>query len=192
MSHYKRKINVSLEEIIQKRRTRYEEKEILFISYGYYFIKREIEPIIKELRKKCYSEPRERRSETEDCECEAQIIYHHSNIDEPCAASDTKVSSIKTNDRQNPVTKCTNYSVYLEICLESEINPMYSVETDAKSFIASSVISSNVSSSIYFWNRSFEEKVHHHHSNDHQIIETTFIGDGRIHFFKAGKRIQST
>jgi hypothetical protein len=100
LNQYNGEINVDLKYIIQRRKIRYEEEEELFNCYGYYYLMKEVEPIIKCQDNKFYSEPRERRTEKEDCECEAQTIYDHSKEDESCAAADTKVSSIKTNGRQ--------------------------------------------------------------------------------------------
>jgi hypothetical protein len=51
-------------------------------------------------------------------------------------------------------------------------------------FITSSKCSSN-SSSINFQNRSFEDNIHHQHSNDHQVIEFTFTDDGKLYIFRA-------
>jgi hypothetical protein len=117
LNQYKEKINVDLDFIIQERKHRYAKEESLFNCYGYYYLKRKVEPVIKDQSKKCYSEPRECRSETEDCECEAQTIYHHSNIDERCAAANTKVSYIKANGSQSRVVESTNNLIDRNICL---------------------------------------------------------------------------
>jgi hypothetical protein len=91
-------------------------------------LKKEVELIIKGQGKKCYSEPSERRSETEDFECQGQTIYHHSNVDKPCAAADTKVRSTILNGRQSQVVESTNLSIDGKICLNSETNLNVPVE----------------------------------------------------------------
>jgi hypothetical protein len=68
---YKGKFALDFNYVDQRRRRRFEEEE-LFNNYGYYYLKKDVKSIFKGFNKKCYSEPRERRSETEDCECEAQ------------------------------------------------------------------------------------------------------------------------
>jgi hypothetical protein len=91
-------------------------------------LKKEVEPIIKDQDKKCYSEPGERISETEDYKCGAQAIYYHFNIDEPCASVETKVRSIILNGRQSQVVEITPLSVDGKICLYSEINIKFLIE----------------------------------------------------------------
>jgi hypothetical protein len=54
-----------------RRKIRAEEEENLFNQFGYSYVRREVEPIFKGFNKVCYFEPRERRSESMDCECEA-------------------------------------------------------------------------------------------------------------------------
>jgi hypothetical protein len=78
---YNGNFDINLNYVIQKE---------LFNSYGYYYLKKEVEPIFKGFNKKCYSEPQERKSETEDWECEAQTIYHHTSVDEPFVTVDYK------------------------------------------------------------------------------------------------------
>jgi hypothetical protein len=72
--------------------------------------------------------------------------------------------------------------------LESEIDAMFLIEENSDKFITSSNPSSDNFSSIYYWNRSFEDKKSHQYSNDHQIIESMFIGDVKLYIFKAESR----
>jgi hypothetical protein len=135
LSLYNGKIGIDLNYIIQRRKIRYNDEEDLFNNNGYYFVTKEIEPVIKGLSKKCYSELRERRSETEDCECEAQTIYHHSNIDESLAAAGTKAMYTKHSGRQNGIVESTTDLADRTICLTSETNPKILIE-EAHRFIA--------------------------------------------------------
>jgi hypothetical protein len=82
--------------MIQRRRKIRAEEENLFKQFGYTYVRREVEPIFKGFNEVCYSEPRERRSESMDCECEAQTINHQSNVVMPRPAADTKVSNTNT------------------------------------------------------------------------------------------------
>jgi hypothetical protein len=97
-------------------------------------MKKYIEPIYKGFNKKCYSEPPERRSESEDCECEPRTIYHNSNVDVTGPTAETKVSSTKTNDMQRRYIESTPFSVDRTICLPLETDPKVVIE-EAHHFI---------------------------------------------------------
>jgi hypothetical protein len=59
-----------------------------------------------------------------------KTIYHHSNVEEPCAAADRKVMSIKHNGRQSQVAESKSILVDGEICLSSETNSKNLIEKD--------------------------------------------------------------
>jgi hypothetical protein len=128
LNSYNGRIDIDLSYIIQKRKERYEEEEILFNNYGYYYLKKDVEPIFRRLNKQCYSEPQKRRSETAGCECEAQTIYHLFNVDELLAVTDTKAMYAKRSDRQHRVVESTTDLVDVTICLTSEINTRIPIE----------------------------------------------------------------
>jgi hypothetical protein len=120
---YRGVLEVNFEMIISRRRNRAEEEKLLFEQYGYYYLKEEKEPLFKGFNKLCYSGPRERRSESEDCECEAQTIDHQSNVVIPQPAADTKVSNTNTYNRRRRDDESTPVSVDENICLTSETDP---------------------------------------------------------------------
>jgi hypothetical protein len=93
---YRGVLEISYEMIQRRRKIRAEEEEKLFMQFGYSYVRREVEPIFKGFNKVCYSGPRERRSESLDCECEAQTINHQSNVVMSRPAADTKVSNTNT------------------------------------------------------------------------------------------------
>jgi hypothetical protein len=55
LNQYKEKLGIRLIDVIQGRKERYKEEE-LFQFFGYYFARKEVEPIIKGFNKKCYYE----------------------------------------------------------------------------------------------------------------------------------------
>jgi hypothetical protein len=57
LNSYNWRSDIYLSYIIQKRKERYEEDEILFNNYGYYYLKKDVEPIFRRLNMQCYSEP---------------------------------------------------------------------------------------------------------------------------------------
>jgi hypothetical protein len=80
-------LEIDFNYVLQRRKVRYEEEAILFQEYGYYYEKKDVEP-------------RERRSESQDYECEAQTIYHYSNVVMTRPAAETNVSNKNTKDMQ--------------------------------------------------------------------------------------------
>jgi hypothetical protein len=128
LSQYNGRNNDDLNYIIQRRKNRFEEDEEWFNCYGYYYLKKDVEPIINGQNKKYYSEPREYRSETEDSECEWQTIYHHSNVDQSLGAADTKVELKTLNGRQSRIVEGISNSTDGKICLTSETSPKILIE----------------------------------------------------------------
>jgi hypothetical protein len=111
-------------EMVKRRRKEQEKEEIfLFHNFGYSYVKKERKPIIKDFNKLCYSEPRERRSESVDCECEAQTINHQSHVVMIRPAAETEVSNKNTYDRQRRYDESTPVSVDGIICLTLETDP---------------------------------------------------------------------
>jgi hypothetical protein len=134
LNEYKGILFVDYNHVIQRRRKRYEEDKSLFEKYGYYYMKKEIEPIIKGFSKKCYSEPREHMSESMDCECEAQTINHQSNVVMTCPATETDVMYKKRNVMQRQYDESTSCLVDRTTCLILETDPKILVEK-ARHFI---------------------------------------------------------
>jgi hypothetical protein len=93
---YRGTLEVSYEFVKRRRKEREKEEIFLFNPFGYYYAKKEKEPIIKDFNKAFYSEPREGRSESEDCECEAETINHQSNVVMIRLAAETEVSNKNT------------------------------------------------------------------------------------------------
>jgi hypothetical protein len=120
---YRGVLDVNFEMFLRRREKRAEEEKRLFEQYGYYYLRDEVEPMFKGFNKLCYSEPRERRSESVDCECEVQTINHQSNVVMPRPAADTEVSNNNTYDRQRRYDESTEVSVDGNICLTSETDP---------------------------------------------------------------------
>jgi hypothetical protein len=87
---YRGVLEVSYELVLKRRKIRAVEEVYLFNNFGFRYVRKEVEPIIKGFNKLCYSELRERRSESEDCEYEAQAIYHHSKISHDMSGSRIK------------------------------------------------------------------------------------------------------
>jgi hypothetical protein len=102
---------------------RSEEEEKLFNQFDYSYVGIEREPIFKGFNKVCYSEPRERRSESVDYEWGAQSINPQSNVVMPRPAADTKVSNKNAYDRQRRDDESTIISVDGNICLTWETSP---------------------------------------------------------------------
>jgi hypothetical protein len=138
---------------------------------------------------------KQRKSEMKDGKCDVRAFENNSTVSVREPVAETEVSNKNTYDRQRPDTECTNDSVYLDTCLGSEIDPLGLVEAESKAFISSLESSTNVPSSIYYWNRSSEEKFHQGGSNDHQVIESTFsvgncFGLYRVEKFGSGWNLQ--
>jgi hypothetical protein len=87
-----------------------------------------VEPIIKNYIEKYYSEPRERKSELEDCECEAQTINHQSNVIMTRPVAETEVSNKNTYDGQWRYDESIICSVDGTICFPLETNPKILIE----------------------------------------------------------------
>jgi hypothetical protein len=68
---YQGVLEVNYEMILKRRKIRAIEEDNLFNNFGFRYVRKKVEPIIKGFNKFCYYEPRERRSESMDCECEA-------------------------------------------------------------------------------------------------------------------------
>jgi hypothetical protein len=120
---YQGVLDVSYEMIQRRRIIRAKEEENLFNQFGYSYVRREIAPIFTGFNKFCYSEPRERRSELMDCECEAQTINHQSNVVTTRPAADTKVNNTNTYNRQRRCDESIQVSVDRNTCLNSETDP---------------------------------------------------------------------
>jgi hypothetical protein len=105
---------------LQRKEECCDEEEVLSEEFNCCLREEKVEIITKDTKRKGYSEPRERRSELEDCECEAQIINHQSNIVMTRPAVETEVSNKNTYDRQRRYDGCTIYPVEGKICLPLE------------------------------------------------------------------------
>jgi hypothetical protein len=88
---YRGTLEVSYEMVLKRRKIRAVEEVYLFNNFGFRYVRKEVELLIKGFNKLCYSEPRERRSESMDCECEAQTINHQSNVVMTRPAAETEV-----------------------------------------------------------------------------------------------------
>jgi hypothetical protein len=77
---YRGILETNFEHLMQRRKECNKEEVMLFGNFWHYYKRKDIEPIIKNFNKKCYSEPRECRSKSEDCECQAQTIDPQSNV----------------------------------------------------------------------------------------------------------------
>jgi hypothetical protein len=119
---YRGNLEISYEMILKRQEIRVEE-EVLFNNFGFSYVRKEEEPVVKGLNKLCYSEPRERRFESMDCECEAQTINHQSNVVMTRPATETEVSNINSYDRQRRYDESTQISIDGNICLTLETDP---------------------------------------------------------------------
>jgi hypothetical protein len=114
----------------------------------------------------------------EDGKCDTQAFVNNSAVRVRGLAAETEVSNKNIYDGQKPDTECTPDSVYLKTCLGSEIGSSDPIEAISKAFIASSESSFNLSPSIHYWNRSFNEKYYQPRSNSYRAVEFTFCAGG--------------
>jgi hypothetical protein len=70
----------------------------------------------------------ERKSDTEDCECDIPVIYHHSNVDEPRPAAEPDVMIKKHNGMQRRIIESTSYLIDGTTCLDSQTNRQILIE----------------------------------------------------------------
>jgi hypothetical protein len=82
---------------LKRRELRYKLEEVLFSKYGYILLKKDVSPVFTGEKKICFAEPRERKLEFVDCECEGQTIDRHPKVDEACPMADNMVMYIIHN-----------------------------------------------------------------------------------------------
>jgi hypothetical protein len=172
------------------------------------YIEKENSSIIGGRNDNDFLEPRERRSNIGDCECEKRSINPHSNVDEPCPVADTDVMTNNHNGRQMQVVESTGDLIDGTTCLDSETNQQILIEEENhrirfRSFcrlseiflinetrfkirrpkLFSSVLI--LKSLVYCQFRSFENTLHH---SSNQIKEQSFKNGGLLHVFEVEKR----
>jgi hypothetical protein len=113
---------VNQEYVLKRREILYKFEDLIYLVYGYVKSRKDVETIYKGEKKYCFSEPRERKSEVLDCECEVQTINHLSNVDVPCAAAGRFVISNQPNGRQCQGVESNQFLVDGTTCLNLETN----------------------------------------------------------------------
>jgi hypothetical protein len=128
--------------------------------------------------------------------CDIRAFENNSALSVRGPAVET-VMSIYQNTcvMQRPDIECTPDSVYVKTCLGSEIDPSNRVVANPKAFITSSESSISFPPSIYYWNRSSDEKHHQRGSNNYQVVESMFcvgdcFGSYRVEIFGSGWNVQ--
>jgi hypothetical protein len=128
----------------------------------------------------------QRTLRTKGLRCDRPTFKNNSAVGMRCQAADTEVMHEVRDVKQRHDTECTPCLVYCTTCLESEINPMFSVEEFVESsFIGkSSLCLLSFTSSIHFQIRSFGSTLHHSCLSDHQITELLFLNGDTIYPFE--------
>jgi hypothetical protein len=85
-------------------------------------LKKDVEPIIKNQNKLCFSEPRERKSGIKDYECEMQTIYHHSTVDAHARQPIQVLSLINLTVDKGRTSKAPNHQLMEQfVCFRRQI-----------------------------------------------------------------------
>jgi hypothetical protein len=109
--------------------------------------------------KKSFSTINERKQANEVLGCDKQAFEYHSNVDKPCATTNTEVKSKQLNVRQSHVIESTNLLVDSITCLGS-----YNSFKQAEEWKVSPINDSLINSSPDYY-RSFEDVSYHFNTN---------------------------